>query len=75
MQPSGGGRNRKGKVVHAQATEPTCFKMGIGPDLEPSGLSYYRRAEHLQTNQTKNRTPNIPKKLDRIIVVSYAGGK
>ena len=72
LQPSAGGRCRKSKLVFEPATEPTCYRMGNGPRLEPGGLSYYHRAEHMQTNQTKNKTPNISRKLNciRVLILS-----
>lgn len=75
LQPSAGGRCRRSKVVFEPATAPTCFRMGVGPRLEPSGLSYFQRAEHLRTNQTKNKTPNVSRKLNCIKVLELSGGR
>ena len=57
MQPAAGGRCRKRAIVCEPATEPTRFRMGMGPASGPTGLSYYRRPDHLRTNRTKNRRP------------------
>ena len=75
LQPSAGGRCRRSKVTYEPATAPTCFRMGMGPTLEPSGLSYFERPEHLRTNRTKNKTPNVPKKLNCIKVLKKAEGR
>ena len=37
--------------------------MGIGPSLDPTGLSYYNWPDHLRTNRTKNRRPGYSKTL------------
>ena len=63
MQPATGGRCKKQLIVYEPPTEPNRFKMGIGPALDPTGLCYYRRPDHLRTNRTKNRNPGHTKTL------------
>ena len=64
LQPAAGGRCKKRPIVYEPpATEPVRFRMGIGPSLDPTGLAYYRRPDHLRTNRTKNRGPGHSKTL------------
>ena len=72
LHPGAGGRCKKRLIVYEPATEPIRFRMGIGPPLDSSGLSYYRRPEHLRTNRTKNRRPGHSKTLVcNIVMATY----
>ena len=67
LQFAGGGRCKKHKIIYVPAKEPVRFKLGHGPALDDTGLSYYSRPEHLQTNRTKNKNPGKEKTLIRIM--------
>lgn len=72
LQPGGGGRCKRKALVYEPATEPTRFRMGIGPSLEATGLSYYKRPENLRTNRTKNRHPGQSKTLVcNVVIISH----
>ena len=72
LHPGAGGRCKKRLIVYEPATEPIRFRMGLGPSLDSTGLSYYRRPEHLRTNRTKNRRPGHSKTLVcNIVMVTY----